>query len=156
MRLGGWIFVELLHAFRVTLVVFVAVVAVAYVHRDLVAASLASMDAFQNSTGAGSLPARFWLIIALRLGFFAAAVPLSAEGWLLVCRLRSAPTQMRLWPAFCVATMLALAGALALTSHFAGELRRSLVYFSDARAPNARPAHWNAAGGVVRPSPSPS
>ena len=126
----------LLRAFRVTLVVFAAVVIGVYVQRDVVASWLARMDAFQTSVDAANLPVRFWLVIALRLGVFVAVVPLAAEGWILTCRLRSAPAQARLWPAFGLATMLALAGALALTWHFADTPRRSLIYVLDARAPS--------------------
>jgi hypothetical protein len=117
----------------VTLAVFVAVVAGAYVQRQVVVAWLASMDPLQHVPDAASLPARFWLSIAVRLAIFAAAAPLAAEGWIFVCRLRNAPVQARLWPAFCLATTLTLAGALALTWHFSDALRHSLVYLSDAR-----------------------
>src|SRR3954468_16544257 len=102
MRPNGRLLFELLRAFRLTLVVFVAVAAAVYVQRDVVEAGLASMDPFQDASGAAQLPARFWLVIALRLAVFASVVPLAAEGWLWVFRLRSAPAQMRLWPAFCV------------------------------------------------------
>jgi hypothetical protein len=139
-----------------TLVVFVTVVIGVYVQRNAVGSWLASMDAVPYPSDAASLPAWFWLRLALRLGAFVAIAPLAAEGWILTCRLRRAPAQARLWPAFGLATMLALAGALALTRHFAGELRRSLIYVLDARAPSTLVAHWNATGGVVRPSPSPS
>ena len=148
MRRSERYFLELLGAFRVTLAVFIAVVAGAYVQRAVVVTWLASMDAFQDVRDTPRLPARFWLVIAVRLAIFAAAAPLAAEGWIFVCRLRNAPLQARLWPAFCLATTLALAGAFGLTWHFADALRHSLVYLSDARAPSARPAHWNASGGV--------
>lgn len=141
MRPDGRNILELLRALRVTLIVFVTVVVSVCTQREVVARWLASMDGFQTTDDAANLPLRFWLVIALRLGVFAAAVPLAAEGWVLVCRLRRAPAKMWLWPAFCAATIVALAGAFALTRQLAGELRRAIVYFSDARAPISRPDH---------------
>jgi hypothetical protein len=130
LRPNGRNLVELLRSFRVTLVVFVAVVIVAYTQRDAIATWLASMDAHQDASHAASLPAAFKLVIALRLGIFVALVPLAAEAWIVVCRLRNAAVQVRLWPAFCIATLLACAGSLALTWHCADALRQSLVYLT--------------------------
>jgi len=77
-----------------------------------------------------------------------AAVPLAAESWILLCR-RRGPARARLWPLFGLATMLALAGALALTWHFADALRRSIIYVIDAPARSTPVTYWSASGGVV-------
>jgi hypothetical protein len=128
-------FVELLRGFRVTLVVFVALVVGMFFQRDAVIAWLAGGAGFGEVHGADSLPAAYWLRVALRLAVLPAAVPFAAEGWIVLCRWRRAPGQTRLWPLLCLATLLVLAADLELTRHFARELTTDYLYcFSAARS----------------------
>jgi hypothetical protein len=120
---------DLARSFRVTFVVFAGVGLAAWATRNALAAYLMEVLEPGELRRAAVIPASTGLVFALRLSLFVAAVPLAAEGWLFGCRRAGAVTGARLWPAFCIATTVVLAGAAGLALHLVRQSMAFLVCF---------------------------